>query len=304
MSKRSNARRSVRRARRGGVGRGVVAALTLALMATATAFTRLSPPRPSPALTSPAATAQPDLQLSKEYVYAGGRLVATEEPAAPTPAGPTPTALAATAAFPSPTTIAVNLTWSAPSSGAVGSYVVERAEARDAAGRLRYAPVGPAVTTLPTASSPYFDQTAVAGKVYLYRVKAVFASGAPSGYSNQDLATTVRYTGDDPLVGRDDPQGRPGSPVRAAVLTELRDVVDSVRALAGLPRAAWRDEPPEDPRPAPGVLIRAWNFRELRSNLNPALSALGIAEVPPDPTLAVGERIMAKHIQDVRDRVR
>lgn len=283
-------------------------AAILAVVATAAAVMRLPALRRlSPA--APAPRAQPNLQLSKEYVYAGGRLVATEEPAPsatppPTPAGPPPTLLVATATFPTPTTAAVNLVWSAPSPGDVASYVLERAESRDAAGQLQYAPAGPPVTTLPTASNPHVDQTAQAGKVYLYRVKAVFTSGGSSGYSNQDLATTVRYTGDDPLVGASDPQGRPASPIRAVILTELRGVVDSIRTLAGRGGVAWRDEPPLNPRPAPGVLIRAWHFRELRTNLNPALSDLGVSEVPDDPTLAVGQKIKATHIQDVRDRVR
>lgn len=298
----TNRERGTRRRRK--AGRGTVTALALALVAAAAA-TRLPMFRPYTAPALPAPQSQPNLQLSKEYVYAGGRLVATEEPDAPAPppTGP-PTALVATAALPTSATVAVSLTWSAPASGSVAGYVVERAEARDASGQLQYAAAGPPVTALPTPASPYVDRTAAAGKVYLYRVKAIFASGGSSAYSNQDLAATVRYTGDDPLIGRDDPKGRAASPVRALILTELRGVVDSVRALAGLPAAPWRDEPPDNPRPRPGALIRAWHFRELRSNLNPALSTFVIAEVPDDPSLAVGQPIMARHIQDVRDRLR
>lgn len=310
MSKKSSKqKRSAARGRRRRLGKGVIAALALALVATAAAVTRLPGLRHlSPFTAAPAPQSQPNLQLSKEYVYAGGRLVATEEPApsatpAPTPAGPAPANLVATGTFPTPTTAAVNLSWLAPS-GSVSSYVVERAEGRDAEGRLQYAAIGPPVTIPPTPPSPYVDPTAEPGKVYLYRVKAVFDTGGSSGYSKQDLATTVRYTGDDPLVGRDDAQGRAASPVRASVLTELRGVVDSIRTLAGVPSAAWRDEPPADPRPAPGVLIRAWHFEELRTHLNRALSELDISEVPADTTLAVGQPIKARHIQDVRDKVR
>lgn len=283
--------------------------MTLVLVAAAAAITPLSPLRRAASPAAPAGQPQPGLPLSKEYIYAGGRLVATEGPAAaatpaPTPTGAPPTALAAVASFPTQTTFAVSLTWSAPSPESVAGYIVERAETSDEMGRLQYGPVGSPVTTLPTVSSPYVDQTAAEGKVYIYRVKAVFHAGGSSDYSGPDLATTVRYSGDDPLVGKGDPQGRPASTVRAAILTELRDVVNAVRTLAKLDAAVWRDDPPDNPRPQPQVIIRAWHFDELRKNLNPALAALHVAEVPPDQTLAAGQPIKATHIQDVRERIR
>jgi hypothetical protein len=76
------------------------------------------------------------LPLSKEYVYAGGRLVATEDPPpastpTPTQGGPSPTALVATGYFPSANSASVKLVWAAPSSGSPTSYVVERASSRN-----------------------------------------------------------------------------------------------------------------------------------------------------------------------------
>src|ERR1700760_2074582 len=77
-------------------------------------------------LSEPLAQATPTpLQLSKEYVYAGGRLVATEEPA-PTFAGPPPTSLSATTSTITPPSASVSVSWSAPASGTVTSYIVER----------------------------------------------------------------------------------------------------------------------------------------------------------------------------------
>jgi hypothetical protein len=287
MPKKSNKqKRNASRSRRPKLSGGVIAALALTLVAMAAAVTRMPALRrlyPAPA--APALQSQPNLQLSKEYVYAGGRLVATEEPTAmpsPTPAGAAPTGLLATAT----SAASVSLTWSA-SSGAVG-YVVER---RGATG----------IDEIPTgSSSPSFNDSPPAGDfAYIYRVKAVFGSGGTSAYGGADLTTTVPFT-DDPLVGASDPQGRPPTPVRALHLQELRRAVEAVRTLANAGAASWKG----DPAPLQGGPMQAAHFLELRTNLNPALSALGVAEIPADQTLGVGQRIKAAHLQDVRDRVR
>jgi hypothetical protein len=283
------------------------ALLACALLAATFAATRFEPVRRAvgmrPLVAEPAqGSATP--QLSKEYVYAGGRLVATEEPTpaatpSPTPAGPAPANLVATASFPSASSAVVSLTWSAPASAATPSgYIVERAESRDAAGP-QYAQLIPPATTVPTQSSPYIDQTAAAAKVYVYRVRAVYASGT-SDYSNQDLATTVRYSGDDPLIGAGDPQGRPRSVIRAANLNELRAVIDAVRTLAGMGAAAWKS----DPAPASHGSILKAHFQELRENLNQALAELDIEPLPEDSTLGPGLPVRAAHLQDVREKVR
>ncbi|MFL6283788.1 MAG: hypothetical protein ACJ74Q_11670, partial [Pyrinomonadaceae bacterium] len=141
------------------------------------------------------------LPLSKEYIYAGGRLVATEEPtsaATPTPGGPPPSGLVATASLPTGTTAEVRLIRSAPFTATPSSYVVERASVRLIDGlKTDYAALGQPVTDAPTTTAPYLDPWPAEGMVYLYRVKAMYASG-PSGYSNQDVAATKRYSGDDP----------------------------------------------------------------------------------------------------------
>jgi hypothetical protein len=114
------------------------------------------------------------------------------------------------------------------------------------------------------------------------------------------VATTVRYSGDDPLVPVGDPQGRTASAVRAANLTELRGVVEDVRALAGVGGATWESSP----APQQLGLIRAAHFREVRDNLNPALVALGIGPMPDDSAIAANQLVRAAHIQDVREKVR
>lgn len=247
---------------------------------------------------------QGGLPLAKEYIYAGGRLVATEEPGAaptPTPVGHPPTNLIATASFPANATTEVRLTWAEPSGGAPLSYVVERASVRVSDGvQTAYATLGQPLTTLPTPAAPYLDPSAEQGMVYAYRVSALYGGGQ-SGYSNQDVATTFRYTGDDPLVGAGDPL-RPASVVRATDLTELRGVVAAVRKLAGSGAASWN----ENPAPQSGGQILAAHFAELRAQLNPALEALGIEKLPePEPAgIAATQPVRAVHIQHVREKVR
>lgn len=277
------------------------------LLASGYAATRYSPLRRVVGLaplTEPAAQAPDNFTLAKEYVYAGGRLIATEEPEpaatpTPTPAGPAPTSLVATASLPGIDTAEVRLTWVAPSPAPL-SYVVERASVRVSDGsKTDYAPLSQPVTNVPTQAAPYLDPSPPAqGMVYAYRVKAVY-TGGESGYSNQDVATTFRYTGDDPLVGAGDPL-RPASAVRAANLMELRAVVAAVRTLAGVGAATWKGDPP--PRMWDPIL--ADHFAELRVQLNPALEALGISPMPADASIISQQPVKKEHVQDVRDKVR
>lgn len=297
----------VRPLRRPGFVTAALAAC--ALLAASFAATRFEPVRRAIGmrpLSAVVAQASPTpLPLSKEYIYAGSRLVATEEPTSaatptPTPGGPPPTGLVATASLPTQATVEVRLIWSAPSTATPSSYVVERASVRLSDGlKTDYAALGQPVADAPTTSAPYFDPSPAEGMVYLYRVKAVYASG-PSGYSNQDVAATKRYTGDDPLIGANDSQHRPASVVRAADLTEMRAVIEAVRTLAGLGTGTWKG----DPAPSRDGLILADHFAELRTNLNPALDELGIGRVPDDTSIASTQPVKAAHVQDVRDRLR
>jgi hypothetical protein len=308
MSKKTKDTERRPRETRPRVGRLKLAAATLSLCAVAAgiAATRFDPVRRAvglrPLLATPA-QGNANLPLSKEYVYAGGRLVATEEPTpaatpTPTPGGPPPTNLVATASLPTATTAEVRLSWLAPSP-APSSYVIERASVRIGDGlKSAYAALGQPVTGAPSTAAPYIDQTAVQGVVYAYRVKAIYGGG-PSGYSNQDLATTFRYTGDDPLVGANVP-GHAASPVLASNLTELRAVIEAVRALAGVGAGSWKS----DPAPLLHGAILPTHFTELRENLNPALDALGIGRVAVDSFIESHQPVMAVHIQDVREKVR
>jgi hypothetical protein len=184
----------------------------------------------------------------------------------------------ATAATPSPR---VTLNWAA-SAGTVHHYQIERSQS------------GTAFTILPgtTTTTTFTDTTVAANTAYLYRVCAVDAAGNRSLYTNLDLATTVIFA-DDPLLVA-------ATTVKAQHLTELRQAVNAVRALAGLPAAAWTDLSPA------GVVIKAVHLQELRTSLDQALIALTrTTAVYTDPTLTPSTtQVKAVHFQELRQRVK
>jgi len=241
------------------------------------------------------------LPLSKEYVYGGGRLVATEEPtpvATPAPSGPPPTNLSAYASSVTTSSAAVTVTWSAPSSGSAASYIVERANVLGQFNSVGQPVIAPTTT---------FSETLPPGDhAYLYRVKAVYAGGGYSDYSNSDVATTVAFT-DDPLVGANDQDGRPATNIYARHLTELRRGVNAVRALVpGMGAATWAYPDPVSSPPAQRRVIHLEDVRNLRERLGEAFSALGLS--PPDyldQTLTrYVTHVKKEHVQQLREAVR
>lgn len=260
----------------------------LCAVATAAAAYRWEPLRRAiglPASVAPAAQ-QPagSLPLAKEYVYAGGKLIATDEPAAaptpsPTPNGSAPTGLNALATSGG----GVLLTWAAPAAGTVSYYSVERRQ-RDGVTEL----------TVNQTSPSFTDTTAQADMVYRYRVRAVFSGGVFSDYSNGDLATT--FFQNEPI--------NPGqSSIRAKHLNDLQRAVNDVRVIAGLGEFTWTQ-----PSPAAGVPIRAAYVEELRSNLDPALAALGLPvtayPTDPSPPSLSGKGVKAAHVNELLERIR
>ena len=140
-----------------------------------------------------------------------------------------------------------------------------------------------------SASNSYTDTTVAPNSAYLYRVRAVNATGS-SADSGPDLATTVIFT-DDPLV--------PGVTVIKAVhLAEMRTAVNAVRALAGLAAATFTDPA------SPGVIVKAVHITQLRSALDQARSALGLSSGGWTDTVAPGAVIKAIDFQEIRNRVK
>ena len=224
---------------------------------------------------------------SKEYIYAGGRLVATEEAASSGCVSPPSTGNTLFASAQTATSVVLN--W-APSSGA-DHYEVQRRQS---------IAVGSDWATLSPnpGNNTFTDNGVVANTAYLYRVRAVDAAGAcPSSYSNTDLATTTIFT-DDPLVAQ-------MTIIQAVHLTQLRTAINAVRATAALAAFNWTDPPATD-TPAPGVVIKKDHVQKLRDSLNPALSALGLsAPGYTDPTLVAGSTPVKKiHVDELRQRVK
>lgn len=260
----------------------VIVVLAVCLVAAGAATMRWEPLRRSVGLAplvEPAVPQQGTGTPSKEYIYAGGRLIATEEPTAPN--GPTPTGFTAEAV----SAPSVSLTWSAPASGNVTGYVVER----------RHSPTAQPVEFQTGSSTPGFtDTTAAADAAYLYRVRALFAGGGTSGYSNSDLATTVVFT-DAPLQGKQ---------IKGDHLKQARRAVSAVRTLAGQTAATWTYPDPVSSPPSARRTIYLEDILELRTQLNPALTALGIAALGDDQTLARGLPVKGSHIEAVRDKLK
>lgn len=356
-----------------------VVALAICVAATGAAVSRWEPLRRTLGLPSPtgAPTTQQSpggLTLAKEYIYAGGRLIATEEPAVAPPAAPSNLRLVSQAliwndnsnnesgfkiekqydtgngtwsewtqvATVEANVTSCNINWSclvlfrvramnaggdSASSNEVDPCVVFgpnrlflRAEAmlptkvaltwQPASGTvdhyevLRKQSINDNYITLPSNLGPtattFTDETAVGGVAYLYRVRAVLSiSNSASGggnfaYSNTDLATTIIFE-DNPVQAR-------VTTIRAKHIEQLRQAVDAVHVTAGLGPVTW-----SGPTPAVGDPIRAEHIEQLRANLDQALNDLGF-EAPvyatdPTPPLS-GKKVMAAHINELRDRVR
>jgi len=224
---------------------------------------------------------------SKEYIYAGGRLVATEEPAGGGGCGGspgTPGPPTATANNP-PTSVAIH--WPA-SSGTVDHYQVERKQTLLDSGYqvviFNVPPASPVVSTT--------DSTVIGNTAYVYRVQAFLdaAGNCPSAYSNIDLATTVIFT-EDPLVGKE-------TTIKALHIAEVRQAVDAVRTTAGIGGATWTNPLNHLDQ------VRAVDFSELRNRLNEGLSQLGLSPISGDSTIAPLNIVFATQLQIVRDKVK
>ncbi len=213
---------------------------------------------------------------AKEYIYAGGRLIATEEAggATPTPSD-APSNLAATAA----SSTSIYVTWTAPASGG-GSYRIERTASIN----------NPFVELATTGATNFNDTNVTPGAAYLYRVLAVSSTGAVSAPSNTDLATAYMFA--------DDPLTTGVTPARAMHIGELRQATGAVRALAGVAAAGWTDAA------LTGLPIRAVHIQELRTNLDEALTRLGLPVSAYSDAQLAGARIRRIHIEELRQRVK
>ncbi len=218
-------------------------------------------------------------QLAKEYIYAGGRLVATEEASGGGGSAPSvPANLVATAS----SSTQVFLQWDV-SSGSVDHYEVQRIE---------NIVTGSFITLSPNLTTNSFTDIGLTpDRTYIYRVRAVAAGGNGSGFSNLDLATTIIFA-DDPLTAV-------VTQIKAQHVTQLRLAVNAVRVAANLQAASW-----EDPS-LTGLSVRAIHIQQLRDNLGPARQAIGVpAQNYTNQPLTQGIVVFKAHIEELRQGVK
>ena len=182
---------------------------------------------------------------------------------------------------PTAASTAITLSWTAPS-GSVDHYLVERSQSLS----------GP-FTVIATAASASFNDTTVTGvNSYLYRVRAVNGFGAPSPPSNMALGTAITFL--DPTLSAGVTE------IKAQHITDLRQAINAVRALASLNAATWTQQDLNQ------ALVYANDVQELRNKLDEALTALSIhVTAYQDSTLATGTDgtlIKKVHIEQLRER--
>ncbi len=211
---------------------------------------------------------------SKEYIYAGGKLIATEAPV-PLVA---PASLVATT-LSDLSTPQVSISWSA-TTGA-DHYQVER---------TTNVATNYSVISSNVSSTSFTDTSVTSVTAYLYRVRAVDSSGNVSPYSNIDLATAISFTDDSLTAGT--------TTIKSQHLTELRQAVNAVRATAGLSQANWSED-----ITAGLTTIKASHIQELRTKLDEARSTLGLPACSYT-NASVGVLIQKNHIDELRQCVR
>ncbi len=275
---RQKKRQAIKRARRkkyiGAAALGLVIVLCLGTIAGP--WRNTSGARRLRALFAPAAppTIPSSSNPSKEYIYAGGKLIATEAPV-PLVA---PASLVATT-LSDLSTPQVSISWSA-TTGA-DHYQVER---------TTNVATNYSVISSNVSSTSFTDTSVTSVTAYLYRVRAVDSSGNVSPYSNIDLATAISFTDDSLTAGT--------TTIKSQHLTELRQAVNAVRATAGLSQANWSED-----ITAGLTTIKASHIQELRTKLDEARSTLGLPACSYT-NASVGVLIQKNHIDELRQCVR
>ena len=221
-------------------------------------------------------TLSPEYPL-REFIYLGDELIATDAGSEVPPSAPF--AVAAERCYVS----RVVLRWF-HDGGATG-FTIQR---KQGAGSFQSLTPSP---PLVGSSRQYFDGGLAANTTYTYRIRAE-GQGGSSGYSPDFTATTSLFS--DGVI-------TPGvTVVRGAHMEELRAAVNAVRACADLEAfTGWAH-----PSPLAGNIIRGIDIQELRTQLQPTWSPLGLSEpVYTDGPGLAGVTIKAIHLTELRNAV-
>lgn len=239
---------------------------------------------------APTPTVPPQSSPSKEYIYAGGRLIATEEPIPATSTLSAPTGFTAHATTPTQ----ITLSWA--TTGAQ-SYLIEWSSNYSAANNGFTTRTTVDCSNGCTNTVSYTDSVpAGATTTYLYRVRSV-SSSQQSSPSVFDFATTQSFS---EQIQNQDP-GR--TTIRATHFLELTAAVNAVRAAAGLSPFTWTD--PQGRAPGSGVPILKSHMQDLRAGLDQALGSLGLApQAYSDQGLPAGTFVRKAHIDELRQRTK
>ena len=143
------------------------------------------------------------------------------------------------------------------------------------------------------------DTTRITVTTPAHAVGAVSIDLAPTSGSGYTKPNAFAYL---PTVFTDNTLVAGVTTAKAQHITELRQAVDAMRAVAGLAPTPWTD-PVLTPF-ASG--IKAVHILELRTYLEDAASRLGYAPGAPytDPGLGAGTQIKRMHIEELRQRIR
>jgi hypothetical protein len=242
---------------------------------------------------------------SKEYIYAGGRLVATEEPAS---SGCPPTAA------PSLTTAITNsqitLTWTIPAGTA--KFDVQRSENTtfnqftNLATNLLASPPPATTMTIQDTGVGFIALSSDASnsndiKTYVYRVVAYDECGTNPQPSNLDLGTNI-------VFGQAINQQQ--TVIQSYHLAELRVAVNAVwKAANQSPAITWANPAGINPNVIRSNTVLGDNIDQLRTKLNQALGAINPGLVAPytDPSPIPTPgllQIRALHFNQLRQRVK
>jgi len=224
-----------------------------------------------------AALPTPTPQLSKEYIYAGSRMLAVEDAGAN---AATATGFSMTATTVN-NSIAVKLDWGAAGTG-IDHYEIERASKNSD-------PFQPLPAWVGGTALTYTDNSTTANQAYLYRVKAVQVNNSGSSYSNLDAATAIAF--------EDDPIEQNITGIKAVHISQLQQAVNAMRTLAGLSQIPWTNNAGQ------GQAITAAPLTEMRTALNDAITKLEIT-TPQYTDANYSGLIYKRHIEELRQHVK
>jgi hypothetical protein len=233
---------------------------------------------------------------SKEYIYAGGRLVATEEAAGTSGCTPPTAPVLTTSAVGS----VITLNWTIPPG--VESFNIERSP-------VVSVPFSTVASNLSATATSWQDTGVSFSGVnpdgsntvvtYIYRVVAHI--GQCSTPSNLDWATNISYF--EPLTPRQ-------TIIKARHITELRVAVNAVWKAANQTPAtlSWSEPAGGGPPGLECCSIKKIHIDELRTKLNQAMDAVqpGYSGGHPyaESLIQYSTPVRASHLIELRDRVK